>query len=116
MTSLPITGIYNDGHVAELLEQFRLEPNSVDESWRQFFRHAESLAPQGQGGAPTTSTADAPFLRRVAGAAALVDAIRIYGHFAVRIDPLGSEPPGAAELQPGFHGVSEEDLKHVPGA
>jgi hypothetical protein len=36
MTSLPITGVYNDGHIAELLEQFRRDPNSVDESWRQF--------------------------------------------------------------------------------
>jgi len=116
MTSLPVTGIYNDGHVAELLEQFRRDPNSVDESWRQFFRFAESIAPQGVGGLPPTVTTDAPFLRLVAGAAALMDAIRIYGHFAVRIDPLGSDPPGAAELQPAFHGVSEEDLKRVPGA
>ena len=116
MTSLPITGIYNDGHVAELLEQFRRDPNSVDESWRQFFRFAESIAPQGVGGLPPTVTTDAQFLRLVAGAAALMDAIRIYGHFAVRIDPLGSDPPGAAELQPAFHGVTEEDLKRVPGA
>src|SRR5262245_49249599 len=104
MTSLPITGIYNDGHVAELLEQFRRDPNSVDESWRQFFRFAESIAPQEVGGLPPNVTKDAQFLRLVAGAAALMDAIRIYGHFAVRIDPLGTVPPGAAELQPAFHG------------
>src|SRR5688500_3602639 len=59
-------------------------------------------------------TIDVALLRRVAGAAALMDAIRIYGHFAVRTDPLGSDPPGAAELQPAFHGITEEDLKLVP--
>ena len=111
MTSLPITGVYNDGHIAELLEQFRRDPNSVDESWRQFFRFAETMAGQAPAAAPST---DVSYLRKVAGAAALMDAIRIYGHHAVRLDPLGSEPPGAAELQPGFHGITEEDLALVP--
>ena len=118
MTNLPITGVYNDGYVAELFEQFRRDPDSVDEAWRQYFRFAEALA--GAGGAPSSggsTTAGAPdvaYLRRVAGAAALMDAIRIYGHFAVRTDPLGSQPPGAAELQPSFHGIAEEDLALVP--
>jgi 2-oxoglutarate dehydrogenase E1 component len=53
-------------------------------------------------------------LRRVAGAASLLDAIRIYGHFMVATDPLGGSPPGAAELQPSFHGIAEEDLALVP--
>ena len=119
MTSLPITGVYNDGLIAEMFEQFRRDPNSVDEAWRQYFRFAETLsgttttvaAAPGAPGAP-----DAAYLRRVAGAAALVDAIRIYGHFAVHTDPLGSQPSGAAELLPKFHGISEEDLAQVPGA
>jgi 2-oxoglutarate dehydrogenase E1 component len=113
MTSLPITGVYNDGLVAELFEQFRRDPDSVDESWRQYFRFAETLTGQ----APvTTVPSDVSYLRLVAGAAAMMDAIRIYGHHAVRTDPLGSEPSGAAELNPGFHGITEEDLKLVPAA
>src|SRR5262245_55302479 len=112
MTSLPITGVYNDGLVAELFEQYRRDPDSVDESWRQYFRFAETLS--GQGPVATTVQADVSFLRRVAGAAALMDAIRIYGHHAVRTDPLGSDPSGAAELQPEFHGISEADLALVP--
>jgi 2-oxoglutarate dehydrogenase E1 component len=113
MTSLPIMGVYNDGLVAELFEQFRRDPDSVDESWRQYFRFAESLTGQAAPAA-TTAVADVSFLRRVAGAAALMDAIRIYGHHAVRTDPLGSDPSGAAELQPEFHGITEEDLALVP--
>jgi 2-oxoglutarate dehydrogenase E1 component len=112
MTSLPITGVYNDGLVAELFERFRQDPGSVDESWRQYFQFAESLT--GQLPAATTVPADVSFLRRVAGAAALMDAIRIYGHHAVHTDPLGSVPSGAAELQPEFHGITEEDLALVP--
>jgi len=114
MTSLPIAGVYNDGHIAELFEQFRRDPQSVDESWRQYFRFAESLSGQGTAPGAATVTTDVSFLRRVAGAAALMDAIRIYGHFAVRTDPLDGEPTGAAELNPAFHGITEEDLALVP--
>jgi 2-oxoglutarate dehydrogenase E1 component len=114
MSSLPIMGVYNDGFVAELYESFQQDPDSVDESWRQFFRFAESLSPGTGEPAATTVAADVTYLRRVAGAAALMDAIRIYGHFAVRTDPLGSDPAGAAELAPAFHGIAEEDLALVP--
>src|SRR5262245_2401535 len=115
MTSLPITGVYNDGLISELFEQFRRDPDSVDEAWRQYFRFAESLTgSQVAAPAPTTVQADVSFLRRVAGAAALMDAIRIYGHHAVRTDPLGTDPSGAAELQPEFHGITEADLALVP--
>ncbi len=119
MAELPITSPFNDGYVAEQYEAFRRDPASVDESWRQYFRFAERL-----GGDPATRTgpassggaADASLLRAVAGAAGLVDAIRNYGHLAVPVDPLGSPPPGAAELTPEFHGITEADLAHVPAA
>jgi 2-oxoglutarate dehydrogenase E1 component len=109
MTGLPITSAFNDGYVAELYEQYRRDPASVEESWRQFFRFAESLAGAGAVGAP-----DQAFLRKVAGAATLLAAIREYGHFAAQLDPLGSTPPGAAELTPAFHGITEQDLHDVP--
>jgi len=84
----------------------------VDESWRQFFRTAESLAGI-TGGA---GAADGALLRKTAGAAALVDAIRQYGHFAVPLDPLGTQPSGAAELTPEFHGITEQELTDVPAS
>jgi 2-oxoglutarate dehydrogenase E1 component len=113
MTNVPILGVYNDGFVADLYDRFRRDPGLVDESWRQFFQFAESLS--GGPAAPVTTVAvDVAYLRRVAGAAALMDAIRIYGHFAVQTDPLGSPPAGAAELQPAFYGISEDDLALVP--
>lgn len=109
----PTTTVFNDGYVAEAYESYRRDPASVDESWRQFFRTAESLAGI-TGGAVGGGRADDALLRKTAGAAALVDAIRQFGHLAVQLDPLGSAPPGSPELTPEFHGITEHDLADVP--
>src|SRR6476659_6976700 len=120
MSSNPITGVYNDGYIKEAYDAFRRDPASVDESWRQFFRFAESLggaAPAAASGqAVPAGKIDPAFLRDVAAAAELVDAIRSYGHLAVPLDPLGTPPEGTPELNPEFHGLSEEDLRRIPGA
>ena len=113
MPSLPISSAFNDAYVAEAYESYRRDPASVDESWRQFFRLAERLAGAAPAAAPT---ADAAYLRKIAGAAGLVQAVRQYGHLDVQLDPLGSPPLGAAELKPEFHGVSQADLETIPGA
>ena len=114
MSSDPITGVFNDGYISEAYEAYRRDPASVDESWRQFFRFAESLG----GAAPVTAgpaqQVDAELLRKVAAAAKLVDAIRTFGHLAVPLDPLGTPPGGTPELSPEFHGLSEEDLQRIP--
>ena len=107
----PTTTVFNDGYIAETYEAYRRDPSSVDESWRQFFRTAESLA--GVTGATSTAS-DPTLLRKSAGAASLIDAIRHYGHFAVQLDPLGTQPSGAAELTPEFHGITEQELADVP--
>jgi 2-oxoglutarate dehydrogenase E1 component len=104
-----ISSVFNDGYIAQLFESWRRDPSSVDESWRQLFRLAGQL-----GGAPVAGVADGATLRAAAGAAALVSSIRQYGHLAARIDPLGAEPPGAAELSAEFHGITEQDLAGVP--
>ena len=120
MSSDPITGTYNDGYIAEAYEAYRRDPASVDESWRQFFRFAESLSgtapPQGAPVQPSAAgQLDPAFLRDVAAAAELVDAIRSYGHLSVPLDPLGATPEGTPELTPEFHGLSEEHLASIPG-
>jgi 2-oxoglutarate dehydrogenase E1 component len=119
MSSDPITGVFNDGYIRQAYEDYRRDPASVDESWRQFFRFAESLS----GAAPTAAPGqpipagqiDPAFLRDVAAAAELVDAIRSYGHLAVPLDPLGTPPEGTPELTPEFHGLSREHLASIPG-
>ena len=119
MSNDPITGAYNDALIAEAYEAYRRDPSSVDESWRQFFRFAESIAgaprPAAGAGPSTAGDFDPAFLRDVAAAAELVDAIRSYGHMAVALDPLGTPPEGTPELNPEFYGLSEEHLHSIPG-
>jgi len=122
MPEQPITSVFNDGYIAEVYESYRLDPASVDESWRQFFRFAESLGTIAGSAAPGAEAGAAPagvdpdLLRKVAGAAGLVDSIRAYGHLAAEIDPLGTRPPGTPELTPEFHGITEADLALIPGS
>jgi 2-oxoglutarate dehydrogenase E1 component len=113
MSSLPITSVFNDGYIAEVYESYRRDPASVDESWRQFFRVAESIGSGGASGA-TQGGYDASLLRKAAAASSLLGAIQRYGHLAVALDPLGSAPPGAAELTPAFHGITDADLQRLP--
>jgi 2-oxoglutarate dehydrogenase E1 component len=112
MSSLPVSGVFNDGLIAELFESYRRDPASVDESWRQFFRLAETLGAQGTAAAGV----DASLLRKTAAAASLLGAIQRYGHLAVQLDPLGTPPPGAAELKPEFHGITDGDLAQIPAS
>src|SRR6476661_835800 len=118
VSDLPITSVFNDGYIAEQFEAFRKDPNSVDESWRQFFRFAQSLSGGAVSGAPIsqtfTASSDASLLRIAAGAAALAAAIRRFGHLAVALDPLGTAPPGSPELKAEFHGITEADLARLP--
>src|SRR4051812_49130927 len=79
VSDLPITSVFNDGYIAEQFEAFRQNPDSVDESWRQFFRFAQSLsggaatiAPAASGSSFSSSaTSDPQLLRIAAGAAGL---------------------------------------------
>jgi 2-oxoglutarate dehydrogenase E1 component len=111
MASTPVSSVFNDGYVLEAYEAYRRDPASVDESWRQFFRLAAQL-----GGGSGAGAADPELARKAAGAAGLAAALRTYGHLAVPLDPLGTPPPGARELEPEFHRITEADLADVPGA
>ncbi len=107
----PISGVFNDGYIAELFETWRRDPSAVDESWRQFFRLAERLG----GGSPgATASSDPALLRKVAAASALAEAIRAYGHLAVQLDPLGTPAAGAPQLTTDFHGITDADLDTIP--
>ncbi len=116
--SLPISSAFNDGYIAEQFEAYRRDPTSVDESWRQIFRLAESLGSDAPSGAPMARqpTELQAFAHKVAGVARYTAAIRRYGHLAVQIDPLGTPPPGAVELTLEHYGITDADLDLVSGA
>ena len=119
MSTTAISSVFNDGVIAEQFERYRLDPASVDETWRQYFRMAESLF-GGNTLTPSRAVAGSPgvdiaLMKKVASAASLQQAIRNYGHLAVQLDPLGSPPPGADDITPAYYGLTEADLEIIPG-
>jgi 2-oxoglutarate dehydrogenase E1 component len=116
----------NTGYAALLLEQYLDNPAAVPEEWRDLFesepeallrrqpglaRLLERAAVDGDGytapppvAAPPPPalepTVDKELLGGVAASMALVKAIRMHGHLAAHLDPLGSEPPGDPALEP----------------
>ena len=117
----------NTGYAALLLEQYLDNPGAVPEEWRDLFESEPEVLLQRQPGlarllelaaadgdghaapaapapppapAPVAAPADEELLGGVAAAMALVKAIRMHGHLAARLDPLGSEPPGDPALEP----------------
>jgi 2-oxoglutarate dehydrogenase E1 component len=102
----------NAGFVAELFERYERDPNAVDPALRGEFASWEMRALDATG--PTdTPGSDASV---AAGAAALAEAIRFFGHLAARLDPLGSSRPGDPQLDLATHGVIEADLVRLPAA
>jgi len=51
-----------------------------------------------------------------AAAAALAQSIRLFGHRAAHLDPLGTEPPGDPHLDIGAYGLREQDLANLPAS
>jgi 2-oxoglutarate dehydrogenase E1 component len=119
--------MYNAAYVQAVYDQYLQNPSAVDESWRRLFESdagtrgllGGELRAAVNGSAPPAAPAAAPNLTQLRAARAageLVDAYRLHGHRAARLDPLGSEPPGHPMLEPSFHGISPEDLATVPSA
>jgi 2-oxoglutarate dehydrogenase E1 component len=99
----------NLGYVIELYEQYRKDPNSVDEATRRLFEQwsppdVSSSRPSGQN------------LRALTGAANLAQAIRVYGYLSANLDPLERPPAPSSNplLTPEFHQLTEADLANLP--
>jgi len=102
----------NAGYVADLFDRYQEDPNSVDAEARAIF--AAWVASPARATAPVAS-ADALDVSAAAGAAALAQAIRLFGHLGAGLDPLGSPPPGDPQLDAATHGVDEDLLARLPG-
>ena len=127
MDGNPYFDAYNAAYVQAVFEQYLQNPGSVDEAWRRFFESGAGSAlvdasvaaasfprpvrlDTPESGAPAC---DVSQLRAARAAGELVDAYRLHGHRAARVDPLGADPAGHPELQPEFHGISEAELAGV---
>ncbi|MDQ3412577.1 MAG: 2-oxoglutarate dehydrogenase E1 component [Chloroflexota bacterium] len=106
----------NAGYVLDLYDQYLANPAAVEPELRAFFT---DFTPPNLNGTTTVLPASAPAkpgvdIKAVVGAASLAEAIRDWGHLAAQLDPLGSPPIGAPELDPGFHGLTEDTLAALP--
>jgi 2-oxoglutarate dehydrogenase E1 component len=112
----------NAAYVLDLYERYQRDPGSVDREIRAFFDQnpppAELFlqAPSTQQPAQAAPTPAGPSAEKYAAAHDLAQAIRTYGHFAATLDPLGSPPPGDPALTLETYGLTEADLRALPGA
>src|SRR6476661_3435393 len=122
---MPDVDAVNSGYARALLEEYLDNPEAVPSEWRALFESGDGDLLQALPGlarllanlketdghtaappAPSTEAApaaappDDDLLGGVAAAMSLVKALRMHGHLAARLDPLGSEPVGDPALEP----------------
>ncbi|HEX6065386.1 MAG TPA: thiamine pyrophosphate-dependent enzyme, partial [Longimicrobiales bacterium] len=108
---------YNAAYIQQLYEDYVRNPGSVDPSWQSYFAEltGTTAPPSADSGAFTgQGPASAQPLRAARALGELVDAIRLHGHRAARLDPLGAPRTGHPMLSPDFHGASIEEIEAVP--
>ncbi|CAN8251494.1 unnamed protein product [Cochlearia groenlandica] len=103
-----LTDSFLDGtssvYLEELQRAWEADPNSVDESWDNFFRNFVGQAATSPGISGQTIQESMRLLL-------LVRAYQVNGHMKAKLDPLGLEEREIPEdLMPGFYGFTEADL------
>ncbi|MCL4541729.1 MAG: 2-oxoglutarate dehydrogenase E1 component [Chloroflexi bacterium] len=110
----------NSAYVLDLYEQYRKDPQSVDDATRAYFEDLEKLSRPSQlkealpasleqaVGEAKVPASEA--VRLAMGATSLALTIREYGYLAAHVDPLGTDPPGDPDLEPAAHHILEEEL------
>ncbi|EIA5333517.1 2-oxoglutarate dehydrogenase E1 component [Escherichia coli] len=111
MENMTSPGTLLSGDNATWLEEYYQTwlrtPEQLLEDWRRFFLSPE-LTVQSVSGDNNVSGAT---LKKQAAVIQLINAWRTQGHLRAKLDPLGLNPPAdVPSLQPGFWGLSEEDL------
>ncbi|HAM9790620.1 TPA: 2-oxoglutarate dehydrogenase E1 component [Escherichia coli] len=111
MENMTSPGTLLSGDNATWLEEYYQTwlrtPEKLPEDWRRFFLSPE-LTVQSVSGDNNVSGAT---LKKQAAVVQLINAWRTQGHLRAKLDPLGLNPPAdVPSLQPGFWGLSEEDL------
>ena len=101
MTRSTLATRYNLDVLETTYQQWRTEPDSVDEQWRLFFEGFE-LGMTGATSAADTSAQTGVFR--------LIFAYRSRGHLLARLDPLSEPPPMVPHLDLADYGLSEADL------
>ena len=123
MTDDPLPNVANLSFVEQIYSRYVEDPLSVEADWRRYFEtlpngyppaRAPSLPqPRLFGGGPEAAPGPADSRQTILQERVdrLVHAYRIRGHRAARLDPLGPEPVEPPELDPAFHGFTDNDMQ-----
>ncbi|SFE35865.1 2-oxoglutarate dehydrogenase E1 component [Alteribacillus iranensis] len=109
----------NLGYLMDLYEQYKEDPESVDQETREWF---DQYGPPSErerpinGAAPTVTDAkpDATIVNKIAAAVKLAENIRIHGHLSADMNPLQEPSDVSSFLKISEYGLTEEDLKQLP--
>jgi 2-oxoglutarate dehydrogenase E1 component len=108
---------YNAGLAEELYERSLRERGVVPPSLAELIGNGDTIAAPVVAVPPMVAPAlSSEELRIAAAAGALVESLRTQGHLNVVIDPLGTPRTGHPALEPGFHGITWEELARVPSS
>lgn len=106
----------NAGYVADLYEQYRRDPKTVDAETRAFFEKHPLPEFSTPAASSTPGPASAADINKIVAAVNLSESIRKFGNLAAHLDPLGSELPGDPSLVLENYGLNEGSLKHLPAS
>lgn len=94
-----------------LFEQFKQDPNSVDENWRNYFSNFENGLPTPNLQTVVTSGVSPAHSEKQAAVARLIAAYRWNGHKVAEVDPISQmEREPAPELNLSYYGLSDADM------
>lgn len=119
-----LTAFYgpNAGYVLEQYDRYVTDPSSVTPEFQDFFASfdASTLEAVASGTPidqlPAAGKISESDLEKIVAAVQLATGIREYGHLAVQLDPIGSPPPGAPEIENKTYGLTDEDLRKIPAS
>jgi 2-oxoglutarate dehydrogenase E1 component len=105
----------NAGYVLELYERYLQDAGSVPDGWRAYFDASPPTLDATSAAAPDGAASSVDVEKLVA-ARELSRTIRVRGHTAARLNPLGFEPDPDPALTLESHGLTEADLERLPAA
>ena len=111
----------NAGYVLEQYDRYLSDPGTVSPEFQQFFASFDpaTLEAAASGEAVSAPVSAAPRedqIEKIVAAVQLATGIREYGHLAVPLDPIGTPPPGAPEIENRSYGLSDDDLRAIPAS
>ncbi|RXK52613.1 2-oxoglutarate dehydrogenase E1 component [Aquirufa rosea] len=100
--------------ISDLFDAYRLDPNSVDSSWRDFFKGFEFAQTWQEGGSSAAGVAvDQSHIQKEMSVISLIKAFRSRGHLLAKTNPVRQRKDRQPRLEIKDYSLSESDLDTV---